>query len=69
MTTAFVQAFVTAVDKYEDIPRRELMRETIKRVRRLLSFVAFDLLDGEQIRALVDILFEQTATAIPNSNS
>jgi hypothetical protein len=69
LTAVFVQAFVTAVAEYEDIPRREIMRETIKRVRRLLSFVAFDLLDEKQIRALVDTLFEQTVTAISDSNS
>ena len=69
LTTVFVQAFTTAVAEYDDLPRRELMRETIKRVRRLLSFIAFDLLNEKQIRALVDTLFEQTSTAIPDSNS
>ncbi len=64
LTAVFVQAFVAAVDKYEDIPRRELMRETIKRVRRLLSFIAFDLLDAKRVRTLIDMQFEQTALSI-----
>lgn len=64
LTAVFVQAFVKAVAEHEDIPRRDLMRETIKRVRRQLSFIAFDLLDAQQIRNLIDTQFEQTASSI-----
>lgn len=60
LITVFIQAFIEAVTKYDDIPRRDIMRETIKRVRRLLSFIAFDLLSEEQIRTLIDEQFEQT---------
>lgn len=69
LITVFIQAFTAAVAKYEDIPRRDLMRETTKRVRRLLSFIAFDLLDEKQIRALMDTLFGQTAASISDSAS
>lgn len=69
LTAVFVQAFVKAVAEHKDIPRRDLMRETVKRVRRQLSFVAFDLLDEKQIQILVDTLFEQTAAAMLNSTS
>lgn len=69
LTTVFIKAFVSAVTKYNGIPRRELMRETVKRLRRQLSFIAFDLLEEKQIRNLLDTLFEQTAEAISTSKS
>ncbi|GAB4281103.1 MAG: hypothetical protein Kow0080_34510 [Candidatus Promineifilaceae bacterium] len=68
LIAVFVQAFIKALTEHQDIPRRELMRETVKRVRRYLSFIAFDLLDEKQIRILVDTLFEQTAEALLNPN-
>lgn len=68
LTSVFVQAFVAAVTEYEDIPRREIMRETIKRVRRQLSFIVFDLLEEQQIRNLIDKQFEQTVQAIAGRN-
>lgn len=67
LLAVFVQAFVKAVEQYGEIPRRDLMRETIKRVRRLLSFVAFELLDEQQTRDLVDNMFKQTAGSIKDS--
>lgn len=67
LITVFIKVFAAAVTKYEEIPRRDLMRETIKRVRRLLSFVAFDLLDDDQIHLLIDDLFVQTATSMAGS--
>jgi len=68
LIAVFVQAFIKALTQHQDIPRRELMRETVKRVRRYLSFIAFDLLDEKQIRILVDSLFEQTSEALLNPN-
>lgn len=64
LLAVFIQVFVKAIEQYGEIPRRDLMRETIKRVRRLLSFVAFDLLDEQQIYAIIDDLFNQTAISI-----
>lgn len=51
--------------------RRELMRDGVKRIRRLLPIISFDLLDGEMLRDIIDETFELSLKSLsgraPNS--
>lgn len=53
------------------IPRKELMRDGVKRIRRLLPILSFDLLDGNMLQHIIDETFEHSVKSLsqqsPNS--
>jgi hypothetical protein len=53
-----------AADRYPAIPRSEIMREAIKRLRRLTAIVAFDMVGDEELIGEVDAQFELAARTL-----
>jgi len=68
-TRALVLAFVRALKQSSDVPRRLLFREAVKRVRRQLSFIAFEGLDPEAADALLDTVFSETAASLNRASN
>ncbi len=61
---AFCAAFLRAVELHSDLPRRALMREAVKRVRRLLSVISFDALDNHITQSLIDTVVADTVAVL-----
>ena len=54
-------SFLEATDRYPAVSRSVLMRDAMKRIRRLDSFVDFDALETEVLVELIDDVFETSA--------
>jgi len=61
------RSFLDATGRHPKITRSDLLRDTMKRLRRLLSLVAFDALDSSVLAALVNEVFEESAISLSNS--
>jgi len=64
LASAFCLSFLRAVEQYDSIPRRLLMREASKRLFRLLSMISFESLDEDALRNHMDNIFENTAESL-----
>lgn len=68
---SFAEAFLVGIKRYADssIPdlRRNLIRESTKRLRRRLPMIAFEILDDSTLRQMLDEIIEQTALALQKS--
>jgi len=60
LATAISQAFLSAADSHPEVTRDDLMRDTTKRIRRLLAFVSFDGLEAHELHSVVSDAIEQT---------
>lgn len=68
LASQLADTFLEATDRYPTVSRSVLMRDAMKRIRRLDSFVDFDALEDEVLVELVDDVFESSArTAMPTS--
>jgi hypothetical protein len=65
----FCLSFVRTVGKSSHIPRRLLMRESVKRVRRLLSVISFAALDTKMVQTIIDGVFSDTMEALSQTSS
>ena len=57
-------SFLEAAERFDDVTRSELMRDGMKRVRRLVPLVSFDALSDDVLMKLVDGLFETAGRAM-----
>lgn len=57
-------AFLKAVDGVPELPRTAVLRDAMKRLRRLLPLVAFEMLDADELRSMLDELFADTIRAL-----
>lgn len=57
-------SFLDTAGEFKNITRRMLIREAIKRIRRLRSFISFDLLDQDDLMALINQIFRETANSL-----
>jgi hypothetical protein len=64
----FCLSFVRAVGRSRHVPRRMLMREAVKRVRRLLSIICFSSLDARMVQAVVDGVFNDTIEVLSQTS-
>ncbi|MGI8774074.1 MAG: DUF6339 family protein [Actinomycetota bacterium] len=60
----FAQRFLDHAREFEELSRSDLMRDAIKRLRRLMSFVALDLLTANQLRDVIDQVLGNAAVAL-----
>ncbi|GAB4523336.1 MAG: hypothetical protein OHK0046_36890 [Anaerolineae bacterium] len=58
------QVFLNTLSTYPELPRRDLMREAVKRILRLISLISFEALDEVTVTAIIEKTFNQTAQAI-----
>jgi hypothetical protein len=61
LATQLADSFLEAVDRYPRVSRSILMRDAMKRIRRLAAFVEFDVLEDDGLFDLVDGVFEASA--------
>lgn len=64
LLSTFCISFLHAVNRYDNVPRRMLIREAAKRLRRLLSLVSFDALDATMVSTIINDLFSITAESL-----
>lgn len=64
LAKSFALSFLKAVEKYESIARRQLIREASKRLFRLLSIISFDSLDHDILQEQMDAIFASTADSL-----
>jgi len=57
-----------ASDRYKNVSRSELLRDAMKRLRRLLSVVSFDAVDENVLGKLVDDTFITSVKALTGAN-
>jgi hypothetical protein len=57
-------SFLEAADRFEGVTRSELMRDGMKRVRRLAPLVSFDALADDVLMGLVDGVFESAGRTL-----
>jgi hypothetical protein len=57
-------SFLQTVELDSQMPRRELIRDAVKRVRRLLPMISFDMLDRSQLQDMIDEIFLNSAAAL-----
>jgi len=60
----FCKIYLEMLDGSPDIPRRSIIREATKRLRRLLSFINYDALDYKALSKAIEIVFLQTITSL-----
>lgn len=65
LATQLADSFLEAVDRYPRVSRSILMRDAMKRIRRLAAFVEFDVLEDDGLFDLVDGVFEASAAERP----
>lgn len=58
------RSFLIALESGAGVTRSELLRDAMKRLRRLAPFVSFDALEQEQVQQLVDSLFVDSLDAL-----
>jgi hypothetical protein len=61
LSSQVADSFLEAVDRYPRTSRSLLMRDAMKRIRRLAAFVEFDALDDDELMSLVDDVLEASA--------
>lgn len=61
---AFCLSFARAAKTYDKLARRDLIREASKRMYRLLSLIAVEALNEQELRTLTDDVFNKTAAAL-----
>jgi hypothetical protein len=61
LATQLADSFLEAVDRYPGVSRSILMRDAMKRIRRLAAFTEFDVLGDDELFDLVDDVFEMSA--------
>ena len=62
------RSFIDISNTATGISRSDLLRDAMKRLRRLLTMVSFDALDEEVLRALVDGIFAESLVALKQSH-
>lgn len=60
----FAQAFVSYAGALEDLSRSDLMRDAIKRLRRLMAFVSLDVLGADQLSGMVEEALRGAASGL-----
>jgi hypothetical protein len=58
------RSFIDASSAESGISRSDLLRDTMKRLRRLLAMTSFDALDKEVLRELIDSIFAESIVAL-----
>jgi hypothetical protein len=58
------RALIAAEDQWAEIPRRRLVRDGVRRLRRLMAFTSPEALDEATLRTLIEQVFEETASAL-----
>lgn len=61
---SFCSTFLQAVEECDTVPRRALIREASKRIRRLLSLISFDALDCYAVNAFLQNVFSATVASL-----
>lgn len=64
LLTAFAKGFLQAIEENPHITRRTLMRESVKRLRRLLPILAFDVLDSSTVVEILGNIFSETIVSL-----
>lgn len=64
LTRNIAAGLLSAAERHPGVARRTLIREAQKRLMRLASFVSFDALDNELLKASVGAAFDQAAASI-----
>ncbi len=57
-------SFFDVTAQYPHLPRRDLLRDAVKRVRRLSPIMLFDVLDSAPLRSVIDDIFEKAALSL-----
>lgn len=65
----FCLEFLNAVKNYPNIPRRTLIREATKRVRRLISIINFDAIDDTALPTSITQIFAKTVESIEHQKA
>jgi hypothetical protein len=61
------RTFLDATSEPSDTPQsRALLRDAMKRLRRLLPMVSFDALDDQTLKSLIDEVFRASIKSLPN---
>lgn len=60
----FCGEYLKVTAAQSDVPRRTIIREATKRVKRLLAFINFDVLDDQTLSSLMEYIFIETVKAI-----
>jgi Family of unknown function (DUF6339) len=58
------RTFMAAIGQYPHVPRSDLLRDSMKRLRRLLPLVSFDALDPELLELTIDEVFTEAGRAL-----
>jgi hypothetical protein len=64
LVRGIARALLASPDRWPEIPRRRLVRDGIRRLRRLLAFTAPEALDEQTLADLIEQVFEETASAL-----
>lgn len=64
LITAFAEGFLHSIEQFPSLTRRTLMREAVKRLRRLLPIISFDALHPAMVRKSVEEIFSITITSL-----
>ncbi len=62
------RSFNHAIGTASGISRSDLLRDAMKRLRRLLALISFDALDEEVLREMVDSIFAESIAALKGPN-
>lgn len=58
------ESFLAASELCPQVPKRTLMRDAVKRVRRLLPMLSFDVMDADTLQRTVDQIFLDAAVSL-----
>jgi hypothetical protein len=64
LITVFADVFLQTVKQFPSLTRRTLIREAVKRLRRLLPIVSFDALSPDDVREMIKDIFVVTITSL-----
>lgn len=64
LVTAASRVFLKFTHQHPDISRRDIVREGAKRIRRLLSLIAFEAMDELSVQKSLEDVFSQTVFAL-----
>jgi hypothetical protein len=65
----FCTVFLQVVEQRTEVPRRAIIREASKRTRRLLSLIAFDVLDDPVVGELLERVFSSTLASLNETDA
>lgn len=68
LATQICRSFITVISTDIGISRSDLLRDAMKRLRRLLVMISFDALDEKVLRELIDSIFAESITALKQSD-